>query len=114
MFETKLTEPHTLSLGLSLNHDRLSQDYRLVHTVDGPLTHLLEKETVTGAYGQYTFTPVSDVMTLMAGMRVDHSSLHDRSLSLTDIADMFGFSSPAHFSRYVQNNLGAKPSDLRE
>lgn len=40
--------------------------------------------------------------------------LRDRSLSLTDISDIFGFSSPGHFSRYVQNNLGAKPSDLRE
>ena len=40
--------------------------------------------------------------------------LRDRSLSFTDIADMFGFSSPGHFSRYVQNNLGAKPSDFRE
>lgn len=40
--------------------------------------------------------------------------LRDRRLSLTDIADRFGFSSQAHFSRYVQNNLGAKPSDLRD
>ena len=40
--------------------------------------------------------------------------LRDRSLSLTDISDMFGFSSTAHFSRYVQNNLGARPSDFRE
>ncbi|MBO6189491.1 MAG: AraC family transcriptional regulator [Alloprevotella sp.] len=40
--------------------------------------------------------------------------LRDRRLSLADIADSFCFSSPAHFSRYVQNNLGAKPSDFRE
>ena len=40
--------------------------------------------------------------------------LRNRRLSFTDIADMFGFSSPAHFSRYVQTNLGAKPSDFRE
>ena len=40
--------------------------------------------------------------------------LRDRSLSFTDIADMFGFSSLSHFSRYVVNNLGAKPSDFRE
>jgi len=40
--------------------------------------------------------------------------LRDRSLSFTDIIDLFGFSSPAHFSRYVQTNLGAKPSELRE
>ena len=40
--------------------------------------------------------------------------LRDRSLSLTDISDMFGFTSLSHFSRYVVNNLGAKPSELRE
>ena len=39
--------------------------------------------------------------------------LRNRRLSLTDIADMFGFSSPSHFSHYVQKNLGAKPSDFR-
>ena len=76
MFETRLSDPNTLSLGLSLNHDHLSQDYRLEHLADGPLTHLVERETVTGAYCQYTFTPASDVLTLMAGVRVDHSSQH--------------------------------------
>ena len=40
--------------------------------------------------------------------------LRDRSLSFTDISDMFGFSSTSHFTRYVQKNLGAKPTDFRE
>ncbi|MBO7418671.1 MAG: AraC family transcriptional regulator [Bacteroidaceae bacterium] len=40
--------------------------------------------------------------------------LRDRSLSFTEISDMFDFSSLSHFSRYVQNNLGVKPSDFRE
>ena len=40
--------------------------------------------------------------------------LRDRSLTFTDICEMFGFSSLSHFSRYVQTNLGAKPSELRE
>ena len=40
--------------------------------------------------------------------------LRDRSLTLTEISDMFGFSSLSHFNRYVQNNLSAKPSDFRE
>ena len=40
--------------------------------------------------------------------------LRDRRLTFTDISDMFGFSSLSHFSRYVQTNLGAKPSDFRE
>ncbi|MBR5069214.1 MAG: helix-turn-helix domain-containing protein [Bacteroidales bacterium] len=39
--------------------------------------------------------------------------LKDRSLTLTDIADMFDFSSLSHFSRYVQNNLGQNPSAFR-
>lgn len=40
--------------------------------------------------------------------------LRDRSLSFPDISDMFGFSSLSPFSRYVQTNLGAKPSVFRE
>lgn len=40
--------------------------------------------------------------------------LRDRRYTFTDISCMFGFSSPAHFNRYVQTNLGAKPSDFRE
>ena len=39
--------------------------------------------------------------------------LKDKSLSLTDISDMYDFSSQSHFSRFVQNNLGQKPSAFR-
>lgn len=40
--------------------------------------------------------------------------LAERKLTLTQISDQFGFSSPAYFSRYVQKNLGRAPSALRE
>ena len=40
--------------------------------------------------------------------------LRDKSLSFVDISDIFNFSSPAYFSRYVQQNLGMKPSDYRD
>ena len=40
--------------------------------------------------------------------------LRDRRLSFAEITDLFGFSSQAYFSRYVQNNLGVKPTDFRE
>ena len=40
--------------------------------------------------------------------------LRDRSLTFTQISEMFGFSSLSHFSRYVVKNLGAKPSEFRE
>lgn len=40
--------------------------------------------------------------------------LRNKSQTFVQISDMFGFSSPAYFSRYVQQNLGVKPSDYRE
>lgn len=48
-----------------------------------------------------------------AAMELSHL-LKDRTLTLTDIADRFHFASISHFSRYVQNNLGAPPSSFRE
>lgn len=39
--------------------------------------------------------------------------LRDHSLSFTEIAHRTGFSSPAYFSRYVQQHLGVNPSDYR-
>lgn len=40
--------------------------------------------------------------------------LRDKSLTFASISDLFGFSSPAYFSRYVQHNLGVKPTAYRE
>ena len=39
--------------------------------------------------------------------------LRNRSLSFVDISEMFNFSSPAYFSRYVQRYLGESPSEYR-
>lgn len=40
--------------------------------------------------------------------------LRERNLSFTQISDMFLFSSPAYFSRFVQKNLGVPPSAFRQ
>ncbi len=40
--------------------------------------------------------------------------LGQRDLSFTEIADMFEFSSPSYFNRFVQRNLGATPSAFRQ
>lgn len=40
--------------------------------------------------------------------------LRERDLTFTQIADMFEFSSPAYFSRFVQKNLGVTPSTFRQ
>lgn len=39
--------------------------------------------------------------------------LRDKSLTFVSISDIFGFSSPAYFCRYVQRYLGTNPSDYR-
>lgn len=40
--------------------------------------------------------------------------LRDKSLTFVQISDMFNFSSPAYFSRYVQRTLGLNPTQYRE
>lgn len=72
MFETEFNKQHSISTGLSLNYDRYDQQYRLTNDAQGELTPELDKETVGGAYVQYTFMP-SDKFTLMAGLRGDYS-----------------------------------------
>ena len=58
MFETNVHDIHNLSAGLSFNHDYLNRN---------------DKETTPGAYLQYTLT-LDTRLTLMAGLRADHSS----------------------------------------
>lgn len=40
--------------------------------------------------------------------------LRNKSLTFSQISDMFGFSSLAYFSRYVKQNLGVMPSQQRK
>ena len=75
MFETDITKMHNLSLGASLNHDWLNQHVRFTHDADTPTERILEKETTPGAYAQYTFN-YNGILTAMAGLRVDHSSVY--------------------------------------
>lgn len=73
MFETKFSPMHELSAGLSLNHDYLGQHSNVVTSLGNALAED-EKETVPGAYAQYTFN-WNGKITAMAGMRIDHSSV---------------------------------------
>ena len=68
MFETNAADVHNLSAGLSLNHDYLKED-----ALVGTLQRTTQQETTAGAYLQYTLT-LDTRLTLMAGLRGDHSS----------------------------------------
>ena len=65
LFETNFTKKHSLSTGLSLNHDYLTRD---------------EKETTPGIYAQYTYN-LNDKVVAMVGVRADHSSRYGTFLT---------------------------------
>lgn len=73
LFETEFSKQHSLSTGLSLNYDRYDQIY-LDEDYKG-VAPGIDKETVSGAYAQYTYMP-SDKLTVMAGLRADYSDMY--------------------------------------
>lgn len=86
LFETEFSKMHSLSTGLSYNFDGFDQRYRLTNGDNDPAANTSgnfatppqtadDRESVAGAYAQYTFN-WNDKLTFMAGLRGDHSSLH--------------------------------------
>lgn len=75
LFETDFDDHHSLSTGLSLNHDHYDRD-----------------ETTPGIYAQYTYK-MAERFTLMGGLRWDHSSIHG------------GFVTPRMHVKYSPNSL---------
>lgn len=75
LFETEPSRKHGLSAGLSFNYDGYDQQYRLTNRVEDGVTEKYVKESVPGAYVQYTFSP-DERWTVMGGIRADYSSRH--------------------------------------
>ena len=75
MFETNFDERNSISAGLSLNYDYFNQTYRLENDDTGILLYGKEKETVPGAYVQYTYN-WKDKIILMGGIRADYSDIY--------------------------------------
>lgn len=71
VLEHNFNDIHNLSTGLSLNADQLEE--KLL----GP-TAETRTEYTPGIFAQYTYKPTYK-LTVMAGLRADHSSLYDRS-----------------------------------
>lgn len=74
MFETDINDSHNLSVGASLNHDYYNEFFASQNNVlncsinDKP-------ETTVGVYAQYTYK-LADKLTLMPGIRWDHSNVY--------------------------------------
>lgn len=76
LFETELSELHSLSTGLSFNYDGFDQKYCLSNSPGAALYDRYNKEAVYGAYAQYTFN-LNNKLILMAGIRGDYSNEYD-------------------------------------
>ncbi len=72
MYEKEFSKQHSLSTGFSLNYDGFDENI----TLDGLRTAYNRKETVPGAYVQYTYN-LNDKLILLGGVRADYSSLYD-------------------------------------
>ena len=77
LFETQWQRTHTLSAGLSLNHDHFGRTVGNGTFAPETMTQLPTSahETVAGGYAQYTYT-LGSALTLMGGVRLDHSNLY--------------------------------------
>lgn len=76
MFETDFSERHSLSTGLSVNHDWFDdQNHWYPPFLDYGITRgQVTDETTPGIYAQYTYK-IGETFTVMGGLRWDHSSL---------------------------------------
>ncbi|MCM1078392.1 MAG: TonB-dependent receptor [Bacteroidales bacterium] len=75
MFETDMGEHHQLSTGVSINHDYFDERLITEPELSSATGMKVSKETVAGAYAQYTYT-LGTRLTAMAGMRIDRSTLY--------------------------------------
>ncbi len=73
LYESEFGEKHKLAAGLNFNWDGYEQRGNVVENLI-PYWKSID-ENVTGAYAEYTWTPV-DNFTLLAGLRADYSNLH--------------------------------------
>lgn len=74
MFETDIDDHHNISVGASLNHDNYDERFNPLGTL--PDAERREtRETTPGIYAQYTYK-LGDRLTVMPGVRWDHSSLY--------------------------------------
>lgn len=76
MFETDLSQRHALALGASLNHDHYTESGNMPLVAASAYESgwgSPRSETTAGLYAQYTYKP-SDGLSIMPGLRWDHSS----------------------------------------
>ena len=90
LFETDFDEHHSLSTGVSLNHDYFDQRGQLEHC--GLDIDERDDETTPGVYAQYTYK-IGEKLIVMGGLRWDHSNIYG------------GFVTPRMHLKYSPNDI---------
>lgn len=90
MYESDWGEHHSISTGISLNHDRYDQRYML--TQNDAEQKGRDEENTPGIYAQYTFK-MGEKLIVMGGLRWDHSSIYG------------GFLTPRIHLKYAPGNI---------
>ena len=73
MYENEFSKMHSLSTGLSLNYDGYNENL----TLKGLRQPFDRKETVPGAYAQYSFN-LNDKLIVLAGLRADYTTMYKK------------------------------------
>ncbi|MDE6346328.1 MAG: TonB-dependent receptor [Muribaculaceae bacterium] len=76
MFETNFDSHNSLSTGLSFNYDYYRERFRLTNDTEAGTDHDFTRESVYGAYAQYTYN-LNDRLIMMAGLRADNSNIYN-------------------------------------
>lgn len=74
LFETDFDDHHSISTGLSLNHDYYDEYFNLNKGYEDRVPWQQTDETTPGVYAHYTYK-IGEQLTLMGGLRWDHSNL---------------------------------------
>ncbi len=80
MFERKWSEIHSLSTGLTVNHDNYHYGLILNPELSDVRERIKDRESVAGGYAQYTLN-LDNRLIAMGGLRYDHSSRYGSMLT---------------------------------
>lgn len=92
MYERDFSAMHKLSTGLSFNQDLFNESKYIQGLVPG---NQPDKESVAGAYAQYTFS-LNNKLIVLAGLRADHSSLYDNTFVTPRLHIKYDLSKAVH------------------
>ena len=126
--ETTILDFYDIHARLYENNEFSVQNSELMAKFIGMLQHgsIREHRSVAWYAEQLCITPkyLTEISRKISGFTANYwitrytclaiaEQLRNQNLSFAQVSEMFNFSTPSYFSRYVLKNIGVKPSDFR-